>query len=96
MRMTLLMLRCELYYSSMPDIRRWFSGKKESHRESHVAFGARLMLVFKLAAILESGGYAPLKRRLPLGGGYIQQPGLVFAAAYTIAELIGLPNSAAT
>jgi hypothetical protein len=61
------------------------------------------MLVFKLAAlvelslvILQSSGYAPLKRRLPLGGGYIQQLGLVFATAYTIAELIGLPNSAAT
>jgi hypothetical protein len=61
------------------------------------------MLVFKLAAlvelmlvILESSGSVYLRRRLPLGGGHIQQLGLVFTTAYIIAELIGLLNSAAT
>lgn len=56
--------------------------------------------VYKLAAlvelslvILENSGYAPLKKRLPLGGGHIQQLGLVFATAYVIAELVGLLNS---
>ena len=55
------------------------------------------MLVFKLAAlvelslvILESSGHVYLKKKLPLGGGHIQQLGLVFATAYVIAELIGL------
>jgi hypothetical protein len=55
------------------------------------------MLIFKLAAlvelslvILENIGYVPLKTRLPLGGGHIQQLGLVFATAYVVAELIGL------
>jgi hypothetical protein len=48
-----------------------------------------VMLIFKLAAlvelvILENSGYAPLKTRLPLGGGHIQQLGLVFATAYVI------------
>jgi hypothetical protein len=54
------------------------------------------MLVFKLAAlvelilvILEFSGFVHL-RGLPLGGGQIQQLGLVFATAYVIAEFIDL------
>ena len=53
------------------------------------------MLVFKLAAlvelslvILESCGC--FRTRLPLGGGHIQQLGIVFASAYVIAELVDL------
>ena len=52
------------------------------------------MLVFKLAAlvelilvILEFGGFVHL-RGLPLGGGPIQQLGLVFTTAYVVAESI--------
>jgi hypothetical protein len=54
------------------------------------------MLIYKLAAlvelslvILESSGYAHLQG-LPLGGGQIQQLGLVFASAYVITECIDL------
>jgi hypothetical protein len=54
------------------------------------------MLVFKLAAlvelilvILEFGGFVHL-RGLPLGGGQIQQLGIVFASAYVVAEFIDL------
>ena len=54
------------------------------------------MLFFKLAAlvelvlvILEFGGFVHL-RGLPLGGGQIQQLGLVFASAYVVAEFIDL------
>jgi hypothetical protein len=54
------------------------------------------MLVFKLASlvelilvILEFGGFVHL-RGLPLGGGQIQQMGLVFATAYVVAEFIDL------
>jgi len=53
------------------------------------------MLVFKLAALVEmslvivrSCGYFPT--RLPLGGGHIQQLGIVFASAYVIVEFISL------
>jgi hypothetical protein len=53
-------------------------------------------MVFKLASllelslvILENSGYAHL-RGLPLGGGQIQQIGLVFATAHVIAELIDI------
>ena len=55
------------------------------------------MLALKLAAllelvlvILENCGNAYLKRKLPLGGGHIQQIGLIFATAYVVAEMIGL------
>jgi hypothetical protein len=55
-----------------------------------------ILLIYKLAAllelslvILESSGFVHL-RGLPLGGGQIQQIGLVFATAYVIAELIDL------
>ena len=51
-------------------------------------------MIFKLAAllelslvILENSGYVHL-HGLPLGGGQIQQIGLVFATAYVIAEFI--------
>jgi hypothetical protein len=51
-------------------------------------------MIFKLAAlvelslvILENSGYIHL-RGLPLGGGQIQQIGLVFATAYVISEFI--------
>jgi hypothetical protein len=54
------------------------------------------MLVIKLAAlvelslvILESSGFIHW-RGLPLGGGQIQQIGIVFATAYIAAELIEL------
>lgn len=54
------------------------------------------MLVFKLAAlvelilvILEFGGFVHLPW-LPLGGGPIQQLGIVFASAYVVAEVIDL------
>ena len=54
------------------------------------------MLVFKLAAlvelilvILEFGRFVHL-RGLPLGGGQIQQLGIVFASAYVVAEVIDL------
>lgn len=54
------------------------------------------MLVFKLAAllelilvILEFSGFVHL-RGLPLGGGPIQQLGIVFASAYVVAEIIDL------
>lgn len=54
------------------------------------------MLVFKLASlvelilvILEFGGFVH-PRALPLGGGQIQQIGLVFATAYVVAEFIDL------
>jgi hypothetical protein len=54
------------------------------------------MLVFKLAAlielilvILEFGGFVHL-RGLPLGGGQIQQLGIVFASAYVVAECIDI------
>ena len=54
------------------------------------------MLVYKLAAlvelslvILENSGYIHL-RALQLGGGQIQQLGIVFASAYVVAELIDL------
>ena len=54
------------------------------------------MLVFKLAAlielilvILESGGFVH-PPWLPLGGGQIQQLGIVFASAYVVAEVIDL------
>ena len=57
------------------------------------------MFSFKLAAlvelvlvILENSGHAYLKRKLPLGGGHIQQIGLVFATAYVITEITGLLN----
>jgi hypothetical protein len=53
-------------------------------------------MVFKLAAllelslvILESSGYVHL-RGLPLGGGQIQQIGVVFATAHVITELIDI------
>jgi hypothetical protein len=53
-------------------------------------------MVFKLAAllelslvILENSGYVHL-RGLPLGGGQIQQIGVVFSTAYVIAELIDI------
>jgi hypothetical protein len=53
-------------------------------------------LIYQLAAlvelilvILESSGYVHL-RGLPLGGGQIQQIGLVFASAYVVAEFIDL------
>jgi hypothetical protein len=52
------------------------------------------MLIYKLAAlvelslvILEDSGYVHLSG-LPLGGGQIQQIGIVFATAYVIAEFI--------
>ena len=58
--------------------------------------GEDIMLVFKLAAlvelilvILEFGGFVHLTY-LPLGGGQIQQLGIVFASAYVIAEIIDL------
>ena len=54
------------------------------------------MLVFKLAAlvelilvILEFSGFVHL-RGLPLGGGPIQQLGIVFTSAYVVAEFIDL------
>jgi hypothetical protein len=54
------------------------------------------MLVLKLAAlidlilvILEFSGFVHL-RGLPLGGGQIQQLGLVFTSAYVVAEFIDL------
>ena len=54
------------------------------------------MLIYKLAAlvelslvILEDSGYIS-QSGLPLGGGQIQQLGLVFASAYVIAEFIDL------
>ncbi len=54
------------------------------------------MLIYKLAAlvelslvVLENSGYIHLSG-LPLGGGQIQQLGLVFATAYVIAESIEL------
>jgi hypothetical protein len=54
------------------------------------------MLIYKLAAlvelslvILEDSGYIHLSG-LPLGGGAIQQLGLVFASAYVVAEFIDL------
>lgn len=54
------------------------------------------MLVFKLAAlvelilvILEFGGFVHLPW-LPLGGGPIQQLGIVFGSAYVVAEFIDL------
>jgi hypothetical protein len=54
------------------------------------------MFVYKLAAlvelslvILENSGYVHL-RGLPLGGGQIQQLGLVFATAYVITECMDL------
>ena len=54
------------------------------------------MLIFKLASlvelilvILEFSGFVHL-RGLPLGGGQIQQLGLVFASAYVVAEFIDL------
>jgi len=53
-------------------------------------------MVFKLAAllelslvILENIGYVHLSG-LPLGGGRIQQLGIVFATAYVVAEVIDL------
>jgi hypothetical protein len=53
-------------------------------------------MVLKLAAllelalvILENIGYVHL-RGLPLGGGRIQQLGIVFASAYVVAECIDL------
>lgn len=53
-------------------------------------------MVFKVAAllelslvILENIGYVHL-RGLPLGGGRVQQLGIVFASAYVVAELIEL------
>lgn len=56
-------------------------------------------MVYKFAAlfelilvILENSGYGHLSG-LPLGGGQIQQIGLVFATAYVISELIELLNS---
>jgi hypothetical protein len=55
-----------------------------------------ILLIYKVAAllelslvILENSGYVHL-RVLPLGGGQIQQIGLVFATAYVIAEFIEL------
>jgi hypothetical protein len=73
--------------------------KSVVRRKKATTFGGRFMLVFKLAAlvelslvILENSGSLYLRRRLPLGGGPIQQLGLVFATAYVIAELIGLLN----
>jgi hypothetical protein len=45
---------------------------------------AKLILV-----ILEFSGFVHL-RGLPLGGGQIQQLGLVFASAYVVAEFIDL------
>ena len=54
------------------------------------------MLVLKLAAlvelalvILEFCGFVHL-RGLPLGGGQIQQLGIVFGSAYVVAEVIDL------
>ena len=54
------------------------------------------MWVIKVAAlvdlslvILEFGGFVHLPW-LPLGGGQIQQLGIVFATAYVIAELVDL------
>lgn len=54
------------------------------------------MLVYELAAlaelslvIVENCGYFHLNG-LPLGGGQIQQIGLIFATAYVIARLIEL------
>lgn len=54
------------------------------------------MLVIELAAlvelllvILENSGFVHL-RGLPLGGGQIQQIGIVFATAYIAAKLIEL------
>jgi len=51
-----------------------------------------VMLVFKLAGLvelilvlLEFGGFTHLSW-LPLGGGQIQQLGIVFATAYVVAE----------
>ena len=53
-------------------------------------------MLFKLAAllelslvILENSGYVHL-RGLPLGGGQIQQLGMVFATAYVVTEFIDL------
>ena len=54
------------------------------------------MLIYKLAALvelslvlLEDSGYIHLSG-LPLGGGQVQQLGLVFASAYVISECIDL------
>jgi hypothetical protein len=54
------------------------------------------MLVYELAAlvelslvVLENVGYVHISA-LPLGGGQIQQIGLVFSAAYIIARVIEL------
>ena len=54
------------------------------------------MMIYKVAAllelslvILENSGIVHL-RGLPLGGGQIQQLGLVFATAYVMAESIEL------
>ena len=58
------------------------------------------MLVFELAAlaelarfILENSGYARL-HGLPLGGGQIQQVGLIFAAAFVVAKSMELFKNA--
>ena len=54
------------------------------------------MLVFKLAALVELSlvilEFSELihLRGLPLGGGQIQQLGIVFASAYVVAEFIDL------
>jgi hypothetical protein len=63
---------------------------------AHRGVSENYMLVFKLAAlielilvILENSGIIHL-HGLPLGGGQIQQMGLVFATAYVIAESIDL------
>jgi len=59
-----------------------------------------MLLVFKLAAlvelilvVLEFSGFVRL-RGLPLGGGQIQQIGIVFATAYVVAEFIDLLKGA--
>lgn len=53
------------------------------------------MLVFKLAGLVELilvilEGCGCLSTRLPLGGGHIQQLGIVFASAYVVAEFIDI------
>jgi hypothetical protein len=60
-----------------------------------------MMLIYKIAAlvelvlvILENSGFVHL-HWLPLGGGQIEQIGLVFATAYVAAELTELLKGAA-
>lgn len=71
---------------------------KKANVQDAVGRGGGFVLVYKFAAlvelslvILENSGYVHLSG-LPLGGGQIQQIGLVFATAYVIAELAELLN----